>query len=102
VIHSDGAADPDGARAMCIEPGIAAARAALSDRVIVPVGCVPVREIEAWLLTDREAFHALLGATLDPGLPAEPEKELDPKATLRKILNDGGGRAGTHAMPAAL
>lgn len=98
VIHSDGASDPENAREACIDPGIAAARSALPDRDVIVVGCVPVREIEAWLLTDREAFRTLLGATFNPDLPAEPEKEIDPKATLRKILKEGGARRGSESI----
>jgi Domain of unknown function (DUF4276) len=101
VIHSDGEGDPDGKRATCVEPGIAAARAALTDREIVTVGCVPVREIEAWLLTDRDAFQPLLGSAIDPGLPTDPEKDLDPKATLRKILESNGVRPGPELIYAS-
>jgi hypothetical protein len=98
VIHSDGAADPDGARAACIDPGIAAARATDPDRHVVAVACVPVREMEAWLLTDPEAFQTLVGSTFDPGLPFDPEREIDPKATLRKILKDGRVRSGPEGV----
>ncbi len=100
VIHSDGASDPEGARATCVEPGITAARAALPEMEIVAVACVPVREIEAWLLTDPEAFRRLFGSSFEPALPAEPEKELDPKATLRKILKDGGFRRSVEPVHA--
>ena len=67
-------------------------------RFIVTVACVPVREIEAWLLTDRDAFRDLFGSTFDPDLPAEPEKEIDPKATLRAILKTGGTRRGPESI----
>jgi hypothetical protein len=98
VIHTDGAANPKGARETGVEPGIAAARAALPDREVIAVGCIPVREIEAWLLTDRDAFRTLLGSSFTPDLPAEPEKELDPKATLRRILKEGGARRGPESI----
>ncbi|MCK6588054.1 MAG: DUF4276 family protein [Polyangiaceae bacterium] len=98
VIHSDGAGDPDGARATCIDPGVTAACATLPD--VVAVACVPVREIEAWLLTDPDAFKTLLGSSFIPELPAEPEKDIDPKATLRKILKDGGARPGPESIHA--
>jgi hypothetical protein len=100
IIHTDGAADPQAARETCVVPGVAAARAALPGREIVAVACVPVREIEAWLLADREAFRTLLGSTFDPDLPARPEKEIDPKATLRKILEQGGFRRGPESIHA--
>ena len=100
VIHSDGEGDPEGASASCIVPGVAAARAAFTGRDVVTVACVPVREIEAWLLTDPDAFKTLLGSSFHPELPAEPEKELDPKATLQKILKDGRARPGPESIHA--
>jgi hypothetical protein len=97
VIHTDGAGDPEEARRTRVDPAIVAAR----DRHVVAIGCVPVREIEAWLLTDAQAFKALLGsAGFEPTLPPDPEKELDPKATLRKILNDAGVRPGPESVHA--
>ncbi len=62
------------------------------------MGCIPVREIEAWLLTDRDAFRALLGSGFDAELPAEPEREIDPKATLRKLLKESGARCGLESI----
>ncbi|MCC6552322.1 MAG: DUF4276 family protein [Polyangiaceae bacterium] len=98
VIHADSDGDSERARETRIQPGISAARAALPDREIVAVPCVPVREIEAWLLTDRDAFRELLGSTFDGALPADPEKEMDPKAALRRILKDGGARQGPESI----
>jgi hypothetical protein len=100
VIHTDGAGDPEQARRTCVEPGIAAARAAVPDRTIVAIGCVPVREIEAWLLTDPGAFRALFGAAIDLRLPTDPEKDIDPKATLRRILDDARIRPGPESVHA--
>jgi hypothetical protein len=98
IIHSDGAGDPPEARRTCIDPGVAAARARLPERALVAVACVPVREIEAWLLADAEPFRRLLGRGVNPALPADPERDLEPKATLRKILQDGGARRGPESV----
>jgi hypothetical protein len=61
VIHTDGAGDPEGAMKSCVEPGIEAARAARPDRSIVAAPCIPVREIEAWLVVDPAVFQELMG-----------------------------------------
>ncbi|WP_437318338.1 hypothetical protein [Sorangium sp. So ce385] len=90
VIHADGAGDPRSARQACIDPGIDAARCASPNVVAVP--CVPVRETEAWMLVDAEVFRTLLGSGAQPALPAEPEREADPKLTLGRLLRDGGMR----------
>lgn len=98
IIHSDGAGDPEAARRTCIDPGIAAAQAKHPARAVVAVACVPVREIEAWLLADAEPFRRLLGRAVNPALPADPERDLDPKATLRRILLEGGARRGPESV----
>ncbi|WP_437327626.1 hypothetical protein [Sorangium sp. So ce381] len=90
VIHADGAGDPASARRSSIDPGIEAARRAYPNVVAVP--CVPVRETEAWMLVDGEVFRTLLGSGAQPALPAEPEREADPKMTLGRVLKDGGMR----------
>ncbi len=96
VIHSDGGANAERAQETCIDPGIATARNAHPEVVAVP--CVPVREIEAWLLTDPDSFRAFLGKSFNPDLPSKPEKEIDPKATLQRILQDGG----SHRSPESI
>jgi len=100
VIHADGAGDPEGARKNNVEPGLAMVRAAHPDRVIPGVACVPVREIEAWMLVDPEVFRTILGAGVTPACPAAPERELDPKVTLRRILKEGGARRPPERMHA--
>lgn len=86
VVHADGAGDPFLQRQRCIDPAIAAARA-IHERCPI-AACVPVRETEAWLLVDQAAFLARLGpGTYD--LPADPERIIDPKATLKTIFAAG-------------
>lgn len=98
IIHSDGAGDPSAARRTCIDPGVYLAQAKHPDRLLVAVACVPVREIEAWLLADAKPFRDLLGQGVNPALPADPERDLDPKATLRRILLEGGARRGPESV----
>jgi hypothetical protein len=62
------------------------------------VACVPVREIEAWLLADAEPFRRLLGKGANPALPGDPERDLDPKKTLRQILQEGGMRRSAESV----
>ncbi|MGK3967151.1 hypothetical protein WMF38_23615 [Sorangium sp. So ce118] len=90
VIHADGAGDPTEARKRQVDPGIEAARALREERAIVAAACVPVREIEAWMLPDQEVFRALGAAEVL--CPKAPERELDPKLTLRRLLEHGGLR----------
>jgi len=92
VIHADGDTDPQAARKERIEPGIAALRAAKREQPIVAVPCVPIREIEAWMLTDVGAFREILGSKATLTLPGDPEREGDPKATLQQVLREGGAR----------
>lgn len=42
------------------------------------------------MLADPEAFRTLLGDSSKSVCPADPERENDPKATLLRILKDGG------------
>ncbi len=100
VIHTDGAGDPEGARKNNVEPGLAAARSARPDRCVPGVACVPVREIEAWMLVDPAVFNTILGAGATPACPAEPERDPDPKVTLRRILKEGGARRPPERMHA--
>ncbi|WP_437571276.1 hypothetical protein [Sorangium sp. So ce542] len=90
VIHADGAGDPVEVRRHQVDPGIGAARALRADREIVVAACIPVREIEAWMLPDQEVFHARCGVRVR--CPRDPERERDPKLTLRRLLEEGGLR----------
>jgi hypothetical protein len=90
VIHADADGDPARARLDRIDPGIAAARALRPDPPAAIATCIPVREIEAWMLADPAAFRTLLGESATPECPADPERENDPKAALRRILLEGG------------
>lgn len=92
VIHSDADGDADAAKLNCIDPGVAAARVLRSDPPPAVAACVPVREIEAWMLADPEAFRTLLGASATPECPADPERDYNPKATFNRILDEGGVR----------
>jgi hypothetical protein len=80
IIHSDGAGDPKQARRECVDPGIEAARMAVPGMHVPAVACIPVREIEAWLLVDEQVFGKQLGLTVE--LPTAPDRELDPKRLL--------------------
>ncbi|WP_437907170.1 hypothetical protein WME95_04505 [Sorangium sp. So ce327] len=90
VIHADGASDPESAQRSCVDPGVEATRCAYPS--LAAASCVPVRETEAWMLVDGEVFRTLLGSGAQPALPAEPEREADPKLTLGRVLKDGGMR----------
>jgi hypothetical protein len=64
-----------------VEPGIALARERHPE--LAAAACVPVRETEAWMLADEAVFGAL---KIEAQLPHDPEAELDPKATLKRLL----------------
>lgn len=94
VIHSDGGVDKDAVRKTCVEPGMARLREAFPSSPPPAVACIPVREIEAWMLKDQKPFQVLLGSGATVDLPGEPEREGDPKARLQRILKDAGSRSG--------
>jgi len=54
---------------------------------------VAIREVEAWLLADREGFSEYTGISLNV-LPREPENEADPKRTLINLVSKKCRRRG--------
>jgi hypothetical protein len=90
VVHGDGAGDPAGARRDLIEPGLTLARERHPD--LAAAACVPVREIEAWMLADAGAFSRIFRTEHVPDLPRDPESEIDPKRTLADVLRSMGAR----------
>lgn len=93
VVHTDGAGAPDEALQNNFFPGIKLARSTFPSLIAIP--CVPVREIEAWMLADNNAFQTLLGRDAVIPLPTDPAREMDPKQTLQRILLNGGLRRGS-------
>jgi hypothetical protein len=93
VIHGD--ANGDEARALVerVQPGIESALRQHPDAAIVP--CVPVRAVEAWMLSDSKVFNQLLGGSQDPSLPPKPEMLPDPKAEVNTILKKLGANLRT-------
>lgn len=91
VVHADGAGDPARALHEQVEPGLALARSEHGD--LVAAACIPVREIEAWMLADPAPFRSLQPGAPHPSLPSDPEAELDPKRMLREIIQ---ARSGGH------
>lgn len=85
VIHADADGDPDAAQAERIAPGLAEARRRVGAEVPA-AACVPVRELEAWMLADEGVFRALYPTTVSPLLPPDPEKDLNPKRTLDEVF----------------
>jgi len=51
---------------------------------------IPIREIEAWLLTDAKALQKVFKLTKAPKLPGQPESIIDPKAKLKEIVWKNG------------
>lgn len=47
---------------------------------------IPVREMEAWLLTDPRALKKVFSLHKQPKLPGNPESILDPKKKLTEII----------------
>lgn len=107
VVHSDGGGDPVHARAMQVEPGLGIARVQHPD--LAAAACVPVREIEAWMLADADAFGRIFETRHVPVLPGDPEKVPDPKRALKDLLRSLGsgaddyyGLLGREVRPSAL
>ncbi len=107
VVHSDGGGEPEHARSTQIEPGLRIARAQHPD--LAAAACVPVREIEAWMLADAEAFGRIFETRQVPVLPGDPEKVPDPKRALKELLRGMGagvddyyGLLGREVRPGAL
>lgn len=46
---------------------------------------VAVREVESWLLADREGFSTYTGVSIT-NIPVNPDLEIDPKRTLMNII----------------
>src|SRR5262249_50833684 len=86
VIHTDGEGDAEAAVRDRVQPGIEAARTAVPGKPLAAVACVPVREIEAGLLVDQRVFIEQLGLPRVE-LPAAPDREIDPKKTLKTVLD---------------
>ncbi|WP_328339325.1 DUF4276 family protein [Micromonospora sp. NBC_00421] len=88
--HHDQGASADRVAAEWLRP----LRQLWGDRAEQLIAVVPVRETEAWLLTDGDALRTALGVRwtdAEMGLPAQPrrvERIADPK----KVLNDIMGR----------
>lgn len=87
VIHADAGNDAEAALRERVRPGQQAA----SD--VHTVACIPVREIEAWMLSDPGVFTALMPNAV-PSLPREPEALGDPKQALLQICDELGLRGG--------
>ncbi len=89
IVHADGGGDPERARQTQINPAMELSRARFSKRTIYWASCIPVREIESWLLVDPRPFDLILGKNLQFTLPMQPEAEIDPKSILHKLFRDG-------------
>lgn len=86
VIHTDADASALRARQQRIEPGIQEARRRLGERAPAIIACIPVREIEAWMLADEEALRRLLGKHASMRLPSEPERLRAPDKEIDEIF----------------
>ena len=106
-VHSDGEGDP----ARAVRERIAPALTRLRNTGLLHaegVAVVPVRETEAWVLTDGDALRAVFGVSLDDaalGLPA-PGAVVESVANPKKRLDlafaatrPGGRRARAGAAP---
>ena len=79
LIHDLDSADP---LKLAAELSSALKPSPLDPHVVV----IPVREIEAWLLSDPTAIRAGLNLRSTPSRIANPEATLDPKRKLREII----------------
>ena len=93
VIHADANGDEACALSDRVQPGIECARRQHPDAAIIP--CIPVRAVEAWMLTDSNVFKQLLGESKEPSLPPKPETLSDPKAVVNEILTKLGANLRT-------
>ena len=109
-VHSDAGNDRSKAIENCIEP----ARRLLSEKAGDPdrlkrriVAVVPVRESEAWILSDGDAWRKATGSTLGnedlpfPLKPQEVERIADPKSVLNQTLDIIDNRRGRRRIQAA-
>lgn len=86
VIHADADGDAGRARSERFEPGARKGLAGLAN--VAAAACIPIQMIEAWMLIDREVIARL---AVDPdALPADPERERDPKRVLNDVLDSRG------------
>jgi hypothetical protein len=91
-VHTDGAGDAEAARLERVEPAAERLEQELAGANACTVAVVPVRETEAWALTDGDALRAAFGARLDDtalGIPDRPERVEripDPKLALDQVL----------------
>lgn len=90
VIHGDGNGDHVRALNERVLPGITRVLSRHADAAIVP--CIPVREVEAWMLCDPDVFRQLLGQS--PTLPENPELLAEPKKVLARIFDELGADPG--------
>lgn len=88
VIHADADGDWEGARERNVLPGLVEARQRLGVDALPAAACVPVREIEAWLLADAGVFQKLYPSSPPPVLPQDPERVGDPKRQLQAVFSE--------------
>ncbi|HEY8379184.1 MAG TPA: hypothetical protein VIK91_21975 [Nannocystis sp.] len=87
VIHADAdRQDATTARVDRILPGVEEARRRIGKEIPF-AACVPVRMLEAWMLSDANVFRELC-PTETPRLPQDPEKVLYPKQKLENVLRE--------------
>ena len=97
-IHADGGGDPQGARAFQFEPWAEWTGAQDIFHESRAVAVIPIREMEAWTLTDGEALRLAFGTVLsdsEMGVPSrarDVETILDPKKALEDIYTLVVGR----------
>lgn len=90
-LHTDGEGQPEQARVQRVEPVFRRLRVDVPIERLGCVAIVPVRETEAWSLTDPECIRHVFGTRRSDeelGLPANPhevERESDPKTRLTEV-----------------